>query len=53
MPIEIRELVIRTTVVPEGRPQPAAPVDLGKAKREIIAACLEALRDQLVRQEER
>lgn len=53
MPIEIRELVIRTTVVTGRQPQPARPIDLGEAKREIIAACLEAVSDKLERPTQR
>lgn len=40
MPIEIRELVIKTTVEKKpARPQQAAAVDKQELKRELLASC--------------
>lgn len=52
MPIEIRELVIRTVVDPHPSGAPSArlaldPLELQRLKREIAAECLERLRDEL------
>ena len=53
MPIEIRELVIRTTVT-DDTPSPAQrQVDLGEAKKEIIEACLEEVWEKLERRTKR
>lgn len=52
MPIEIRELVIRTVVDPHPSNTPSGhlaldPQELQQLKNEIAAACLERLRDEL------
>ena len=53
MPIEIRELVIRTTITDEAPPSARRSVDLGEAKREIIEACLEEVWEKLERKTKR
>lgn len=53
MPIEIRELVIKTTVRDE--PQQSAPADGGTQapREELVAACVERVMDLLKQQMER
>ena len=53
MPIEIRELVIRTTVTDDAPPPARRQVDLGEAKREIIEACLEEVWEKIERKTSR
>ena len=52
MPIEIRELVIRTTVTDDAPPA-QRQADLGEAKKEIIEACLEEVWEKLERRTKR
>jgi hypothetical protein len=53
MPIEIHELVIRAVIDPHHPSRPSSghlaldPQELQRLKREIAAACLEHLRDEL------
>ncbi len=53
MPVEIRELVIKTTVTDAAAPPAAQPMDRPEALREIVAACVEEVLDKLERQSER
>ncbi len=53
MPIEIRELVIRTTVTEASSPQRDAQINLSEVKREIIAESIEEVREKLNRKAER
>jgi hypothetical protein len=58
MPIEIRELVIRTVVDPHPSRTPSGrlaldPLELQQLKREIAAECLEHLRDELAAKADR
>jgi hypothetical protein len=58
MPIEIRELVIRTVVDPDPSRTPSGllaldPQELQRLKREIAAECLEHLRDELAARTDR
>ena len=53
MPIEIRELVIRTTVTDDAPPPAQRQADLGEAKKEIIEACLEEVWEKLERRTKR
>lgn len=53
MPIELRELVIRTTIVSGTPSTPPPPKPLAEAKREIITACLDQVWEKLQRKAER
>lgn len=59
MPIEIRELIIKTTIVdkgpvnPSGRSQAVSKQDLEKLKKEILEFCMDKLDDKLNKQKER
>jgi len=53
MPVEIRELVIKTTVTETPSPRHEPPVDLAQVKREIVAACVEEVYEKLNRKAER
>ncbi|HET9626568.1 MAG TPA: DUF5908 family protein [Kofleriaceae bacterium] len=51
MPIEIHELVIRAVVDPPNARPPGEPLDpqaLQQLKNDIVAACLERVRDELI-----
>lgn len=54
MPLEIRELVIRTTIETEPRPAAtAAAADLQQLKKEVVRECLERLAAQHRKKTER
>ncbi len=53
MAIEIRELVIRAVVAPEGKEKPTAVAPPGAGREEIVADCVEQVLDALRRREER
>lgn len=59
MPIEIRELIIKTTIVDNGlvnssaRQQALSKQDIEKLKKEILELCLDKLDDQRNKQKER
>jgi predicted ThiF/HesA family dinucleotide-utilizing enzyme len=48
MPVEIRELVIQTTIVsrPAGSPEPLSPVQLSALKKQIVQECLRLLQER-------
>lgn len=58
MPIEIRELIIKTSIV-EGKPEASRPQgtiskkELEKLKKEIIELCMEEIVDKLNKEKER
>lgn len=53
MPVEIRELVIRTTVVSSASSSPPAPTLGGSGNEAIIAACVDQVLKVLERKRER
>lgn len=59
MPIEIRELIIKTTIVDNGlvnspaRPQALSKQDIEKLKKEILEFCIDKLDDKRNKQKER
>lgn len=53
MAIEIRELVIRAVVAPEGKDKAAAGAERVPRREEIVAECVEEVLDILRRREER
>lgn len=53
MPIEIRELVIRAAVTPQGMDNVQLENMVEKLKKEIIEQCTESMREQLSRAAER
>ncbi len=59
MPIEIRELIIKTTIVdkglvnPSGRSQAVSKQEMEKLKKEILEFCMDKLDDKLNKQKER
>lgn len=53
MPVEIRELVIRATVVDRNNNPPQEEINLQKLKREIMQECLDKLRKKQERKNKR
>lgn len=53
MPIELRELVIRTTIVSGTPPAPPPAEPEEETRRAIIAACLDQVWEKLERKAER
>lgn len=59
MPIEIRELIIKTTIVDKGlvnssaRSQAVSKQEMEKLKKEILEFCIDKLDDKLNKQKER
>lgn len=59
MPIEIRELIIKTTIVdnglvnPSSRPQAISKQEIEKLKKEIIEFCIDKIDDKRNKQKER
>ncbi len=53
MAIEIRELIIRATVAPEGEKKAASAPPQGPSNEQIVAECVEAVLDVLRLKEER
>ena len=57
MPIEIRELIIKTTIVEkgqlDGKRNGFQANDIDKIKKEIVEYCLEKITDQIHKEKER
>ena len=53
MPIEIKELVIKATIVDKNKEKAEPPPQSKEAKEEIIADCVEQVMEILRKQEER
>jgi hypothetical protein len=53
MPVEIREIVLRARVAEPGETPSTAVPDLEDLKQEILAECLEAIKEDLQKRSER
>jgi len=53
MPIEIRELIIKTTVEPKGPSQPPSPKETQEDRHALIQECVDQVMDILREKSER